>query len=137
MRFKLNLLLTATLCLFAFTNCTIDKRELIIDKSVENESKIQNRPIGEGLVSKGAIKLNSKTICYLSEVTKNTAYFTEASDLEKMNMQNESLLLLQNSVGMKPLFDVEATIVFRYLDVEGNTLLEFSFTPNQYKLNRD
>lgn len=132
MKQRLILLLLTFTTLLTFTQCSVDKREEVIDKTVENESIVSERPIGAGLFSKGAIKENSKTICYITEVRENEEEFINLSEMDIAEMKEEALQILQNSIGMKPLFEVEATIMFRYQNEQGKKLLEITFTPEEY-----
>ena len=135
MKQRLTLLLMTCIVLLTFTQCSTDKREEVIDKTVKNASIVSERAIGDGLFSKGAIKENAKTICYITEVRKNEEQFANLSEVAKAEMKGNALHILQNSVGMKPLFDVEATIMFRYQDTKGKPLLEITFTPEDYSFN--
>lgn len=135
MKQRFTLLLMVCIVVLTFTQCSTDKREEVIDKTVKNESIVSERAIGDGLFSKGAIKENAKTICYITEVRKNEELFANLSEVAKAEMKGNALHILQNSVGMKPLFDVEATIMFRYQDTKGKPLLEITFTPEDYSFN--
>ena len=135
MKQRLTLLIIASIALLTFTQCTTDKREEVIDKTVKNERIVSERPIGNGLFSKGAIKENAKTICYITEVRENEEQFSNLSETAKAEMKGNALHILQNSVGMRPLFEVEATIMFRYQDTKGKPLLEITFTPEDYSFS--